>query len=340
MDTEYHYWITGWIAKEAGFTQAEAATIAYASEFVDENDVCFSIQDRSDGKKYGNFISQTMNILKPKNELMRIYPIFHFVPGEPTAPSARRRDGKMHLLNTTPNNPIANELLDEAFKATDDTRLYRIGIATHAYVDTWAHQNFVGWYDYFNNIGLDIKPDIGHADGEHHPDWVGHRWNDNRLVDSDISNLNRFLSASKALFGKYCDHIKTTKNKDNSGRWTQLEQDLKQVMGPSYTGNQPRYEQDRLQAYKQKTGKWLQAFNQRLWFDAAIETEINGARDSHDGLGARFTLFEDEYFWKEGQDREKTDWYRFQESVKAHEKLALKLLKPKFKTMGVNIAKA
>ncbi|WP_339041683.1 DUF6765 family protein [Candidatus Lariskella endosymbiont of Hedychridium roseum] len=34
--------------------------------------------------------------------------------------------------------------------------LYWIGIATHAFLDTWAHQNFTGTMDDFNGF-LDIK---------------------------------------------------------------------------------------------------------------------------------------------------------------------------------------
>ncbi len=338
MDTEFHYWITGWIAREAGFSKTEAATIAYASEFVDENDVCFTIKNKRGGGKYNNFISQTMNILKPKNELMRIYPIFHFIPGEPDEFRARRRDGKMHLLNTTPNNSIANELLDAAFASVDETRLYGIGIASHAYVDTWAHQNFVGWYDYFNNIGLDPKPDIGHADGEHHPDWVGHRWNDNRLVDSEVSNLNRFLSAGEALFKKYCHYLAVHRNLDNSSCWDTLEQKLGTVMGPSYTGNKPRYRKARLDAYQTEHVKWLKEFDQRLWFDQAIDSKVRGLADSHEGLPARFTVFKDEHFWKDDLEKEATDWYRFQEAVKDHEKRALKLLAPRFRAMAVDLS--
>jgi hypothetical protein len=30
---------------------------------------------------YKNYISQTMDITKPKEELLRIYPFFHFFPG-------------------------------------------------------------------------------------------------------------------------------------------------------------------------------------------------------------------------------------------------------------------
>ncbi|MBT3489581.1 MAG: hypothetical protein HN455_07915, partial [Gammaproteobacteria bacterium] len=47
MNREFHYWITGLIAKEAGFTEADAKIIAYASEYVDENDVSYTIQNRS-----------------------------------------------------------------------------------------------------------------------------------------------------------------------------------------------------------------------------------------------------------------------------------------------------
>lgn len=168
MDTEFHYWLTGLIAKRAGFTDDEAQTIAYASEYVDRNDVGHTIRFRdSDREPYQHFISQTMNILKAQTKLMRIYPIFHFVPGDPLAKSAQRRDGKMHLLNTTPNSGHANEMIDEAFKAGDDTALYRIGIASHMYVDTWAHQNFVGglmrsiiWKETSNPISAMPMPNI------------------------------------------------------------------------------------------------------------------------------------------------------------------------------------
>lgn len=139
MDIEFHYWITGIVAFEAGFSEEEAETIAYSSQYVDENDVSIAVEDKVSSGKYVNFVSQTMNILQPKDELMRVYPIFHFIPGDPGAPSARRRDGKMHLFNTTPNSRFADDLMSEAFKAPEEVRLFRIGIATHAFADTWAH---------------------------------------------------------------------------------------------------------------------------------------------------------------------------------------------------------
>jgi len=344
MDTEFHYWLTGLIAKRAGFTDQESHTIAYASEYVDENDITYYINtDSSRGKSkkqvsYSNYISQTMDILKPKSELMRVYPIFHFLPGDPMAETAYRRDGMMHLLNTTPNSQNANELLDAAFKSGNDARLYRIGIATHAYVDTWAHQNFVGWYDYFNRIGMDPKPNIGHADGERHPDWVSHNWEDERLVESYVSNRTRFIDAAEALFNKYCHYIKVEQGLDNSGGWQALEQELIDLMGPTYSGSNIRYRERRLDGYRKQI-PWLGGdFDERSWFDAAIDTDVRGLRDSKNGIGVKFNFIRDEYYWRDEPNRTDSDWYKFQEAVKEHEKTALTMLSETFSKMGIVLA--
>jgi hypothetical protein len=204
-------------------------------------------------------------------------------------------------------------------------------------VDTWAHQNFVGWYDYFNNIGLDIKPDIGHADGEHHPDWISHRWIDNRLTASEVNNRSRFLSASEALFFKYCDYLKKENQQDNSSEWEALETELVDLMGPTYTGNKSKYKHQRWERYKDRLGAFLPEFNERKWFDEAIKTNVRGMRDSHEGLKEKLTIFQDEYYWYDDNKKEQTDWYKFQEAVKEHQRSAIKLLSPRFKTMGVDL---
>ena len=71
MDIEFHYWVTAFLAKNAGFSEDETEIIAYSSQYVDDNDVNFEIEDRSTGKVYRNYISQTMNILKPKVTIQR-----------------------------------------------------------------------------------------------------------------------------------------------------------------------------------------------------------------------------------------------------------------------------
>ena len=333
MDIEFHYWITGILALKSGFTDKEARTIATASQYVDDNDLCYHVTDPETGEVYRNFVSQTMNILKPRNELMRIYPIFHFVPGDPLSDDCFRRDGKMHRLVTTPCNQNASTLLDEAFMADEETRLYRIGIATHSFVDTWAHQNFVGWYDYYNNIGLDPKPDIGHADAEHCPDWIGHRWQDGRLVDKEINNNLRFLSAAEALYRRYGEYLKRPGRPPGTA-WRTVQKELIAIMGSSYSGDRKKDEKRRFTEYRKIVG-WPD-FQESEWFDAAIHTDIRVGKDRH--KGAKFSVFKDSYAWKPDQDWKKTGWYNFQRSVKAHERLGIRLLTPVFAKMGYTLA--
>ncbi|MCK9273988.1 MAG: hypothetical protein M0P57_02745 [Syntrophales bacterium] len=335
MDTEFHYYITGIAAHAAGFTEDEARTVATASEFVDENDIAFSIEDRLRGEVYEVYISQTMNILKPKRTLMRIYPVFHFMPGDPLCEEACRRDGKMHLLNTTPDNERANELMDRAFKSPEDIRLHRIGIASHTFADTWAHQNFVGWYDYFNHMGFDPKPDIGHADGEHHPDWAAHRWQDSRLVEEDIDNRDRFLQAARRLYDRYRAYNKIEGREANLP-WETLEESLVTAMGKSVSGPFNSGREMRLEAYR-TLAPWLGDFDRDRWFDEAVDRKIRGLKDSKNELASRFFVIKDRYFWKDGVDREKTDWFRFQEAVKSHQRIGMELLQPLFTKMHIDL---
>ena len=115
MDIEFHYYMTYLIAAKAGLEPGDALTLAYSSQYVDDNDMIFEI-DNGKASYFQNYISQTMNILKPKQSLMRVYPIFHFIPGDPQSQSAWRKDGKMHWLNTTPNSDNANRVMDAAVR--------------------------------------------------------------------------------------------------------------------------------------------------------------------------------------------------------------------------------
>ena len=330
MDKEFHYTITGIIAHRAGFKPEEAGIIAYSSQYVDDSDVILTIEDRSRGEQYSNYISQTMDILKPKNQLMRIYPIFHFVPGDPSAETARRRDGKMHILNTTADSGLANDILSAAFKAPEDTRLYRIGIATHAYVDTWAHQNYVGWNDNFNGSDLNPMPNIGHAEFFHHPDWVGHRWEDNRIVENNIDNNLRVLSAANRLFQRYTEHLGST------SKWEDIEKELAMAMGVSKSGNLQQGQEARLERFH-AMAVWLPEYDEEAWLNKAIKREIQGLANSHGSLASKLTIFQDRYYWKDGQEAENSHWFRFQEAVKEHQEYALKPVSEICDRMDVDI---
>src|SRR5579864_3627685 len=183
MDIEFHYYMTYLIATRAGFEPAEAGIIAQSAQEIDDNHILITV-GKGTPSAYDGIITQTMNILRP-HHARRIYPIFHFIPGEPNAPSARRKDGLSSAWVTTPNSPLANEMLDTALKSGD---LYRIGASTHAYADTWAHQNFLGKDDAYNELPSETLVEriegsvslmrVGHALAGHLPDIPGLIWTD------------------------------------------------------------------------------------------------------------------------------------------------------------------
>jgi hypothetical protein len=329
MDIEFHYWITGIIANRARLSEEDAQVIAYSCQYTDDNDEIRTVKDAGTNGEYSNYISQTMDILKPKHTLMRIYPIFHFLPGDPLAIPARRRDGKMHVLVTTPDSPLAGTVLSHALQMDnqDPQRLYRIGIASHAYADTWAHQNFVGWYDGFNGELLNPLPNIGHADFMHHPDWPGHRWQDPRILQGDINNNHRFLVAAKRLYEEYSRANGTY----DRAACEQLVTDLGAAMGPVASGDDNVGLKDRLKRYHD-LAPWLPEYDQHRWFTDAVDTKVRGLPDT---ILPSLTIFEDEHTWK--GPKAATHWYRFQEAVKAHQDLCMGLLKDIFDQMGVDL---
>lgn len=328
MDKEFHYNITGIIAKRAGFNEEQAITIAHASQLVDDNDSLRIIHNANSDDKYEVYISQTMNILKPKRELMRIYPIFHFLPGDPMALSARRSDGKMHILTTTPGSERAYKIMKAAREDNQRYWLHRLGVAAHAFVDTWAHQNFVGWYDGINGEGINLLPNIGHADFIHHPDWVGHCWNDSRIIKDQVNNNHRFLDAAKYLFREFSLCITGT---PNDALWPVLQKDLQDAMGPVFSGEKLQGMEARLEKYN-KLFK-LPDYDPHIWFNNAVETLINVIDD--DSFMPAWTIFKDHYQWKSGWKN--SDWYLFQEAVKAHQAFCMDELGLLFNEMNVKL---
>jgi hypothetical protein len=214
MDIEFHYYMTYLIAARAGFSPADATILAQSAQEVDDNHIAIEVGANTPFA-YKNTISQTMNILRPHHD-EHVFPIFHFIPGDPDAPSARRKDGGRSPWVTTPDSPLANEMLDTALASEN---LYRIGASAHAYADTWAHQNFLGRDHAFNEMprdsGESLVEDIldeipvlriGHALACHKPDIPDLIWTDARLADPVVVNVDRFMDAAEHLFRKLYAH--------------------------------------------------------------------------------------------------------------------------------------
>jgi hypothetical protein len=323
MNTEFHYNITWLIAARAGLPPEDAQIVAYSSQYTDNNDIIFGI-DRDLPTAYGNYISQTMNILNPRHTLFRIYPLFHFIPGDPTTSSAWRKDGAMHWLNTTPDSESANRVMDVALASGN---LYRIGIACHGYADTWAHQNFVGYYSEFNSMTVPLSAaffNIGHAEAGRDPDWPALVWQDTRLIHERIDNKARILEASGCMYRKLAKYVdsKITR-KELLRRAATLKDDLDRCIGEQDWTN--AHESRRIARYRELArtpeygGRALEPYDEDRWMDEAVNEAVLGFRDRSDLFLARLDPMIDSHTWKDRENYKQTHWHRFQEAVKQHQ---------------------
>ena len=338
VDIEFHYYMTYLIAARAGFSPGEAAIVAQSAQEVDDNHIPFRVSAGT-AAAYDNAISQTMNILRPHHN-RKVYPIFHFIPGDPDAPSAERKDGMRSSWVTTPNSPLANAMLDTALRSRD---LYRIGASAHAYADTWAHQNFVGKDDIYNvmpETGLvdEIADEIsllriGHALAGHQPDIPGLIWTDGRLVNSTVDNTARFLDAARHLFAKlYLFKHAGARAEDLEPAAKSLVHDLAADIGPSSRTCRPR-DPARIARYLSRAltpdygAAPMPMYQVARWADeafvekrAGLATKLAEFVGRHTGLAGDILEFGTRmpFTWRSPNEFRETHWFKFQEGVKAH----------------------
>jgi hypothetical protein len=336
MDIEFHYTLTYLIAARAGFAPEEATIVAQAAQEIDDNHIPIAVSAGTEAA-YDGTLSQTMDILRPLHD-EKIYPIFHFIPGEPDAPMAKRKDGATSLWMTTPNSPLANEMLDTALASGD---FYRIGASAHAFCDTWAHQNFLGKDDVLNEMpeaslvgrieGAIPLMRIGHALAGHKPDIVGLIWRDGRLETPLIDNSSRFLDAAAHLFCKFYD-TRGGARAERERLAAELVADLGADIGPSSETSRA-LDPARMVRYRQRAlspeygGQAIAEYRVAKWADEAlveqraqIRTKLALYLEEHAGRAGDILGFGTRMActWKDPAHYRETHWYRFQEAVKAH----------------------
>jgi len=200
MNVEFHYYAIHALALEAGFGDADAAVLASASQYVDASTTPLAF----DAPRGAVRMAVTQNYVFWDESIRRdVYLPFHFLPGDAGESSARRADGTRNAYAVTPNGETARELLVAALKERD---LYLIGIALHSFADTWAHQNFSGlleeWNDLDSRSGAFGLPPAGHLQAMTSPDDPARVWEDPRLVPGSrrVVNRERFMAAAKKIF--------------------------------------------------------------------------------------------------------------------------------------------
>ncbi len=238
---------------------------------------------------------------------------------------------------TTPNSPLANEMLDTALTSGN---LYRIGASAHAYADTWAHQNFIGKDDVCNEMpgrsfvnkieGKISLLRIGHALAGHDPDIPGLIWMDSRLANPSVDNTSRFLEAADHLFRKLCTCTHGIGDVDRLA--SSLIADLREDIGPSSKVS-IRRDQVRIARYEQRAfthnygGTAIPDYREAQWADAAFVEKHGGMAEKlarfvahHTGLAGDILEFGTrmQYSWQDPDNFSETHWYKFQEAVKSH----------------------
>jgi hypothetical protein len=273
---------------------------------------------------YENYISQTYDITKPERKLMRIYLLFHFMPGDPTSSRLHRRDGKMHVLMTSPANTHAQEIFFEVTKKSD---LYSLGIASHMLSDTVSHQNFVGNFDEvnaFKGLWEKLTPNIGHADAGYRPDIPNLIWEDPRLVQKNslINNTERVIFAANKLYTNFLDLTMAENN------WSALKKKINQVFKKQIAEKQMRQykkqRQERINLIKELLKEYDadSDYDQYSWFEQAVDQDVRFLDDKK----VKIDPVKDKFSFN--KDYENTHWYKFQEAVKDYQKISTYKLQP------------
>jgi hypothetical protein len=203
MNFEFHYYTLHYLSRCAGFDEEDASIIAVSSQMVDECLASWEIE--GEGEPTRTMITQNY-VFWDESVAKDIYRPFHFIPGNSSAAGARRSDGRAGRFAVTADSPLSREILIAALRTWN---LYRIGIALHAYADTWAHQNFSADLEPQNAFEASSPvPAVGHLHALKNPDDPRLVWRDPRLKEdfAEISNASRFAAAASMIYRFLCTY--------------------------------------------------------------------------------------------------------------------------------------
>jgi hypothetical protein len=220
MQIDFHHTVTYVLARIAGFAHEEATIVAHAAQYVDD------AQNRGiilfdNGHTYDHIASShsVIDVLHNLSNVedYQVWVPFHFLPGNNGQPAGQGKDVsiKQRML-CQPDSFVAADLCRAAL-ATKGTpnALHRLGITTHVYGDTWAHQRFCGFKDHLNKVQDESQEgfserfeafaaeiaSLGHGDVSVHPDQPFRSW---KYRDSNNNEVSR---SNPDIFVQACDRI-------------------------------------------------------------------------------------------------------------------------------------
>ena len=181
MQKDVHFYVTYALARKAALPVGDAEVLAWADQYTDDLTEPDLHGIQTHAAMAGNWADRQvqLSVLVP----------FHFVPGTDAE----------HPWMTTAGSERALKLVRLA-----KGNLLQLGIALHAFQDTFSHEGFSGWREdlnscfpwYFVEAAL---PNVGHAELRVVPDVVNYVWTDPR-DGRRVDNKVRTMQAAKATF--------------------------------------------------------------------------------------------------------------------------------------------
>ncbi len=321
MDIEIHYYVTFLLAKQLGLDTPTSYKIAYSSQYIDDNTSYYLIRDLKNNQTYRNIITQSYNLLLSNDVLESIYLAFHFIPEldnnlSSNSNCSSRVDNNYNKFNTIAGGSLARAMLRYALYSKNP---YWIGIASHAFIDSWAHQNFTGTNDTFNSISPGVSyyeqnqlftiSKIGHMDALGYPDLVGKQWYDHRLRNCKINNNNRFKLAIEELLQEYSNSNNANQLKENSNFINKITK-IWEINHNSISSRIENYNKLAYDSYKCQ----IIPYHHNLWLkEATSKSLINNYK-----ILRKFKPISIiKRVWK-SKNYKSSNWYQFQEAAKIH----------------------
>ncbi len=207
MQKDIHFYLTYALGLKMGIEASEVERIAWADQFTDEltQPELHGLQTQT--STLGNWAERQI-------QATVIVP-FHFIPG----------DDPFHPWMTTSDSSKARSLLNGA-----RAEPLGLGIALHAYQDTFSHQGFSGWEEPLNQCFPWYSPEaaipnVGHAELRAVPDVVHYVWTDPRSgvrVDNKVRAMQAAKGTWDCLSSIYAPHMGTS-------QWASLKPALKEI---------------------------------------------------------------------------------------------------------------
>lgn len=346
MQIDFHHAVTYVLSRLAGFVHPDAVIIAYAAQYVDD------AQNRGtihfvDGRSYDH-IASSHEVLDPKNlvpqEDYEVWVPFHFLPGNAGEPRGLGLEVPLERrLTCLPDSPLATDMLKAAIATRGQLgSLHRLGITTHVYADTWAHQRFSGERHHINHAldethegfeerakttGIANAVGLGHGAVSVHPDqpfriWKYINW---QGVPVPRPNPDIFLHACERIFEFHLAYR-------GEGGARSLSSADRSVLQASLAGFTSEDENDRHR-------RWLDLVHSGAFsFGALTDAERQDLEYIPKGVGswkyaalgttAKIDTGDEQYVYQESF--ETSNWKLFHDALKAHQAQVLREIMPAY----------